>query len=152
LPDRRTGSYITIVTTRPRLTVVLAAISLAAFTACSGGDEPATSLSELGADDVGTGTDMNPDFDSGTLPSDFPSQLVPDSYSAGMYGEIGTVRTVGFEVASSFDDVVADYTQRAGEAPTVVEGEQRLAQWTVEKWLVAVFEDDPTLVTFTSTG
>lgn len=89
---------------------------------------------------------MDPGFDAGNLPDDFPSALMPDSFSAGMYAELGTVRSVNFESPSSFDDVVAEYTDKIGEEPIIVQGEERLAQWTVDIWALTVIESTPTLI------
>lgn len=90
---------------------------------------------------------MDPNFDVSQIPDDFPSELLPEDFTAGFYGEIGTVRNVNFEVAQSFDEVVAEYTDTIGEPPIVAEGEERLASWTVDgEWVVSVIDDDPTLI------
>jgi hypothetical protein len=110
----------------------------------SDGTQPAGDEQTTG--DVGTITDLEPNFDTGDLPDDYPSDLMPDSFDAGMYAELGTVRNVNFETSSSFDDVVAEYTNKIGEEPTLVEGEERLAQWIVDIWSVSVIESTPTLI------
>jgi hypothetical protein len=100
------------------------------LTGCSGDADPDSDGTQPAGDeqttgDVGTITDLDPDFDTGDLPDDYPSDLVPDSFDAGMYAELGTVRNVNFETSSSFDDVVAEYTNKIGEDPILVEGEDR---------------------------
>ena len=135
-----------------RRTTVLALVLLLALTGCSSGNDnsgsdgsqPASDEQTTG--DVGTITEMDPSFDTDGLPDDFPSELVPDSFTAGMYAELGSVRNVNFESPSSFDDVVAEYTDKIGEEPTIVEGEERLAQWIVDVWAVSVIESTPTLI------
>jgi hypothetical protein len=129
------------------LTLVL----LAALAGCSGDADPDSEGTQPAGDeqttgDVGTITDLDPNFDSGDLPDDYPSDLVPNSFDAGMYAELGTVRNVNFETSSSFDDVVAEYTNKIGEEPILVEGEDRLAQWIVGIWSVSVIESTPTLI------
>lgn len=129
---------------------VVLAITLAGCTsgegAGSGGDgAPASGDSQV-TGDVGAITEMDPNFDAGSLPADFPTNLVPDSFTAGMYSEIGTVRGVNFESARSFDEVVAEFTSKIGAEPTIVEGEVRLASWLVDNWAISVFDSTPTLI------
>ncbi len=95
--------------------------------------------------------EMDPGFGTADLPDDFPPQLLPSSFTAGMFTELGSVRSVAFESSSSFDDVVAEYTAKTGEEPIVVLGDVRLASWTVDRWAVSVFEGTPTLIGFTAT-
>jgi hypothetical protein len=102
--------------------------------------------------EIGTITDMDPGFDVGSLPDDLPSDLLPDSFSAGMYAELGTVRNINFESSSSFEDVVAEYTDKIGEEPIIAQGEERLASWVVGDWVVSVIEDSPTLIGFATSG
>jgi hypothetical protein len=139
------------VTISRRRSTALALVLLAVLTGCSGDANPDSDGTQPAGDeqttgDVGTITDMDPNFDIGDLPDDYPSDLMPDSFDAGMYAELGTVRNVNFETSSSFDDVVAEYTNKIGEEPTLVEGEERLAQWIVDIWSVSVIESTPTLI------
>lgn len=137
---------------RRRKNKALAVALLIVLTGCSsGGDGSGSDGSQPASDeettgDVGVGTEMDPNFETGSLPDDFPSELVPDSFTGGMYTEFGGVRGATFESSSSFDDVVAEYTAKIGEEPTIVEGEERLANWIVGIWGVSVFEDTPTLI------
>lgn len=110
------------------------------------GDGTRTTSDEQTTGEVGTVTDMDPSFDAGNLPDDFLKELMPDSFTAGMYAELGVVRNVNFESPSSFDDVVAEYTSKIGDEPIIVQGEERLAQWTVDIWAVSVIESTPTLI------
>lgn len=130
---------------------VLAVCLLFALNACSSGDDGSGDGQQDAGDgqttgDVGTITEMDPSFDTGSLPDDFPAELVPDAFSAGMYGELAGLRNANFESASTFDDVVVEYTDKIGEEPTIVEGEARLASWTVDVWVVSVIEGPPTLI------
>lgn len=134
-----------------RRNTALAVILLLALTGCSsGGDTSGNEGSQSATDeqtgDVGTVTEMDPNFDTGGLPDDFPTQLVPDSFSAGMYAELGSVRNINFESSSSFDDVVTEYTDKIGQEPIITEGEERLASWTVDVWQVSVIDSTPTLI------
>lgn len=126
------------------LLIVLTGCSSGDTNSGSDGSQPASDEQTTG--DAGTNTELDPNFDTGSLPDDFPSELVPDSFTGGMYTEFGGVRGASFESASSFDDVVAEYTDKIGEEPTIVEGELRLANWIVDTWGVGVFEGPPTLI------
>ncbi len=101
----------------------------------------------------GAGTELDPNFDIGVIPDDFPAQLLPDSFTAGFYAELGGVRNANFESDKSFDELVAGYTEKIGEPPTVVEGEQRLASWVVDDvWIVSIFDENPTLIGISHAG
>lgn len=117
----------------------------------SGDDSPAPS-DEQATGEVGTASEMDPNFDAGSLPDDFPTDLMPNSFTGGMYVEVGGVRNVSFESTTSFDEVVAEYTGQLGEEPVIVQGEERLASWTVGIWAVSVFEGPPTLIGVSTTG
>lgn len=124
-------------------------------TGCSSGDsddDASTPGDDEQIGDVGTITDMEADFDVGSLPDDFPPELMPDSFAAGMYAELGNVRNINFESAQSFDDVVAEYTAKIGEDPIIAEAEERLASWTVGVWIVSVIEGTPTLIGVATAG
>ncbi|MDR9451168.1 MAG: hypothetical protein RI637_08125 [Acidimicrobiia bacterium] len=127
------------------LLIVLSGCS-SADDADSGSDGTQTASSERTNGDPGIVTEMDANFDIGTLPADFPDILVPDSFTAGMYAELGTLRNANFESSLSFDDVVAEYTDRIGDEPTIVEGEERLASWIVDIWVVSVIEGPPTII------
>jgi hypothetical protein len=135
-----------------RRNTVLAVILLSAVTGCSSGDGNSASDTSLPAGDeqatgdVGTITEMDPSFDTDSLPDDFPSELLPDSFTAGMYAELGSVRNVNFESSASFEDVVAEYTDKIGEEPIIAESEERLASWIVDVWAVSVIDSTPTLI------
>ncbi|MEN8239242.1 MAG: hypothetical protein ABFR53_08590, partial [Actinomycetota bacterium] len=125
---------------------VLAVVLLVASSGFSPGDADGspTPSDESMTGEVGTVTDMDPSFDVRSLPDGFPSELIPDSFTAGMYAELGSIRNVNFESPSSFDDVVGAYTDKIGEEPIIAQGEERLAQWTVDIWAVSVVESTPT--------
>ena len=141
-----------------RRNTVLAVVLLFVLAGCSSGDDdsagdgsqPATDEQTIG--DVGTITEMDPAFDTGSLPDGFPSELVPDSFTAGMYAELGSVRNVNFESSASFDDVVAEYTDKIGEEPIITEAEERLASWIVDVWAVSVIDSTPTLIGVSTAG
>lgn len=95
---------------------------------------------------------MDPGFDVASLPDDFPSELVPSSFSAGMVTVLGETRTVSFETSTTFDDIMAEYTDKIGEAPVIVEGEERLATWVGDEWSVTIFDSSPTLIGVTALG
>lgn len=149
-----------------RILAVLLALILAACggdtdSSDSGDDtqqptDQAQASDDQGGDDgegAGAGTEMDPNFDLSQIPDDFPSELLPDDYTAGFYAELGSIRNVNFHVARSFDDVIADYTDRIGEPPILAEGEERLASWTVDgEWAVSVIEDNPTLIGIAHSG
>lgn len=128
------------------------------LTGCSSGDaEDAADDSSAPSDDrvtgeVGTLTEMEPRFDVSDLPDDFPSELIPESFTAGMSAQLGTIRDVNLESDSTFDAAVAEYTSKIGEEPIIVEGEERLAQWLVDVWAVTVIESRPTLISVTTAG
>ncbi len=136
-------------TTWRQRSTALAVVLLIVGAGCSSGDtgdgSPAPS-DEQTIGDVGTITGMDPGFDTGSLPADFPSRLIPDSFTAGMYAELGSVRNVNFESLSSFDDVIAEYSDKIGEEPIIVQGEERLASWTVDTWAVSVVEGAPIVI------
>jgi hypothetical protein len=134
-------------TWRQRSTAVAAAL-LIVCAACSSGDSGDGSPApgdEQATGEVGTAT-MDPGFETDSLPDDFPSELIPDSYTAGMYAELGTVRNVNFESPAGFDDVVAEYSDKIGEEPIIAQGEERLASWTVDIWVVSVIESEPIVI------
>lgn len=147
-----------------RLLVVLVVALL--LTACGGdGDssdggnaEDTTPVDNQSSDDGsatdgGAGTDLDPNFDLSSIPDDFPPELLPDSFNAGMYFELGEVRNANFESSLSFDETVAAYTAKIGEEPFLVEGEERLASWTVDGiWVVSVFDENPTLIGIATSG
>jgi len=141
-----------------RRKTALVVVLLLALTGCSSGDDDSAGDGSQQANDeqttgeVGTLTEMDPSFDAGSLPGDFPPELVPDSFTGGMYAELGDVRNVNFETSGSFDDLVAEYTEKIGEEPTIVEGEERLAQWIVDIWSVSVIEGTPTLIGISTSG
>lgn len=141
-----------------RRSTVLAVILLFALTGCSSEDgNPASDGSRLAGDEEttgegGAGTELDASFDADSLPDDFPSELVPDSFTAGMYAELGDIRNVNFESSASFEDVVAEYTVKIGEEPIIVEGEERLAQWIVDVWAVSVIDTTPTLIGVSTAG
>ena len=135
---------------------ILLSLLLLVGTACSSSDDsdeqaPAPSDTQ-GTGDVGTITDMDPNFDLGSLPDDFPDNLKPDSFTAGMYVELGDIRNTNFESSASFDEVVAEYTDKIGDDPILVEGEERLASWVVGDWVVSVIDTTPTTIGVATSG
>lgn len=164
-----------------RNNTALAVVLLLALTGCSSGDDNSASPEETAASadgtgagtdtnmdpssdssqpandqqatgDVGTFTDLDPNFDIGSLPDDFPPELLPDSFTAGMYTEFGDARSATFESPSTFDDIIAEYTDKMGEQPVVVEGEERLASWVTDVWAVTVIDTTPTLIGVAAVG
>lgn len=137
-----------------RRTTALTIAMLIAVAACSSGgtdNGPPSPTGDQTVGEAGTNTELDPDFDVSSLPDDFPTQLIPRALTAGMYVELGTVRNVNFESSDSFDDVVSQITAKLGDEPTLVEGEERLASWTVGIWLVSVIDTTPTTVGFATT-
>jgi len=147
------------VTIRWRRSVTVGVILLLTPVGCSSGDDASGSDDATGSEDSSGSEDfelagdqqdsaddeditgMDPDFDPGSLPDDFPSELVPDSFTAGQYFELGGVRTANYESSSSFDDVVAEYNAKTGVEPIIVEGDERVATWTLDNdWAVNVLE------------
>ncbi len=136
-------------TTWRQRSTALVVVLLIVSTGCSSGDADDGSPApgdEQTTEDVGTQTDMDPGFDAGSLPADFPTELIPDSFTAGMYAELGSVRSVNFESSSSFDGVIAEYSVKIGEEPIIVQGDERLASWTVDIWAVSVIEGAPIVI------
>jgi hypothetical protein len=146
------SSWILSVTSSKRRIRALTLVFLIVLAGCSSGDDGAASdgssvsNDEQAPGDVGAIGGMDPGFETDSLPDDFPSTLIPDSFTAGMYAQLGTVRNANFESSASFDDVVSEYTDKIGEPPTIVQVEERLAQWTVDIWIVSIIEGTPTLI------
>lgn len=141
-----------------RLLIALSVLALI-LAACGGGDTDSQSsdedqpVAENGGGDSADDGVMSSSFGVGDLPSDFRSDLAPDSFSAGMYAELGSVKNANFEVDQSFDDVVAAYTAKLGAPLLVGDAGERLAQWIIdEEWSVSVIEDTPTLVAVSTSG
>lgn len=130
--------------------VALALILVAA--ACGGGDDDGAGGGG-GGGDAGSGNDpsiMSTNFDVDALPANFPSELVPPSWTAGQATDLLGPFVVNFESDMEFTDAVAYYEAIFGPVSVVGDPGEQLAQWTGDPtWIVSILDGDPVLIGFT---
>ena len=131
---------------------------LIAVSACGGDSDDAAGGDGGSSDGGGTSSevdDLGADTGFGVedLPAEFPSELIPPSFSSGRLDVLPGQETevVAFFSEQSFDDALEHYTGLLGEGQLIEAGGSRQAQWLDgPDWAVALFVtgDDPLLITF----
>ena len=125
--------------------LVLFAVALLAA-ACGGDDDPGPTDQATEDQQSSDSDDNDPGgggLDLGSLPDDFPTELLPEIYDTGGAADLGGgSTTVGVESTVPVDDTIEYYRSLLGEPESEIEGDpgEKIVQWPPDDdgWIVSV--------------